>query len=179
MKTVLVMMAAAFTLAAQEIKLPPDLDKQLQSKASETVDVTLDSSLLQMASKFLSNDADAAKVKKIVTGLKGVYVRSFEFEKPGQYNPADVEPLRSQLRAPGWSRIVGVKSRKDAENAEVFVKTENGHISGLAIIATEPTELTVVNIVGAIDPEQLGELGGQFGIPKMNVSGTKKQGKED
>src|SRR4051794_35750071 len=113
MKTILALMAAALSLAAQEIKLPAELDKQLQSRASETVDVTLDSSLLQMASKFLSNDADAAKVKKLVTGLKGVYVRSFEFDKPGQYDPADIESLRSQLRSPGWSRIVGVKSSKD------------------------------------------------------------------
>src|SRR5689334_20458863 len=139
MKIVIAFCAAAFSLAAQEIKLPPSLDK-LKDRASEVVDVTLDSSLLQMASKFLSNDPDQAKVKKLVTGLKGVYVRSYEFEKPGQYDPADVESVRSQLHTPGWSRIVGVKSVKGGENAEVYVKAENGHISGLAIIATEPTE---------------------------------------
>jgi hypothetical protein len=29
--------------------------------------------------------------------------------------------------------------------------------------------LTVVSIVGVIDPSQLGDLGGEFGIPKLNV----------
>ena len=164
-------------LAAQDIKMPPSLDR-LAAKASEVVDVTMDSSLLQMASKFLSDkDADEAKAKKLVSGLKGIYVKSFEFEKAGEYDMADVEAIRSQLRAPAWSRIVGVKSRKNGENAEVYLKTENGKISGLTVIAAEPKELTIVNIVGTIDPDELSDLGGHFGIPKIDATSTKKTGK--
>lgn len=174
MKLAILVIAAVVPLAAQEIKLPPSLDR-LAAKASEVVDVTLDSSLLQMASKFLSDkDADQVKAKKIVSGLKGIYVKSFQFDNAGEYNLADVEAVRSQLRTPEWSRIVGVKSRKGGENAEVYIKKGNGQIAGLTIIATEPKELTIVNIVGTIDPEQLSELGGQFGIPKVDTSGARK-----
>ena len=38
-------------------------------------------------------------------------------------------------------------------------------INGITVLVAEARELTVVNIVGAIDPEKLGELGGHFGIP--------------
>jgi len=70
------------------------------------VDVTLDASMLQLASGFLSkDDPDEAQVKKLVSKLKGVYVRSFEFDKEGQYSMSDVEAIRSQLRGPGWSRM--------------------------------------------------------------------------
>ncbi len=90
-------------LAAQEIKLPPSFDR-LAEKASEVVDVTLDSSMLQMASRFLSDkDADEVKAKKLVSGLKGIYVKSFEFDKAGEYDMADVEALRAQVRGPAWS----------------------------------------------------------------------------
>ena len=98
----------------------------------------------------------------------------FEFEKAGEYDMSDVEAIRSQLRAPGWSRIVGVKSKKSGDNAEVYLRSENGRITGLTVIATEPKELTIVNIVGTIDPEQLSELGGHFGIPKVDAGGAKK-----
>jgi hypothetical protein len=163
-------------LAAQDIKIPPSLDR-LADKASDVVDVTLDSSMLQMASKFLSDkDTDEAKAKKLVAGLKGIYVKSFEFDKAGEYDMADVEPIRSQLKAPGWSRIVGVRSKKSGDNAEVYVRNENGKITGLTVIATEPKELTIVNIIGTIDPEQLSELGGHFGIPKIDAGGAKKGG---
>lgn len=161
-------------LAAQEIKLPPSFDK-LKDKASEVVDVTLDASMLQMASRFLSDkDADEVKAKKLVSGLKGIYVKSFEFEKPGEYDMADVEALRAQVRGPNWARIVGVHSKKSGENSEIYLKNEGGQVTGLLIIAAEPKELTVVTISGSIDPAQLRDLGGHFGVPKMDVDGAKK-----
>ena len=133
---------AVLTLAAQELKLPANFDK-LAEKASEVVDVTMDSAMLQLASRFLSDkDPDEAKVKKLVSGLKGLYVKSFQFDRRGEYEESDVESVRVQLRAPGWSRIVGVRSKKDGENVELFIKTDQGQISGLAILATEPRELT-------------------------------------
>jgi hypothetical protein len=163
-------------LAAQEIKLPPSFDR-LAEKASEVVDVTLDSSMLQMASRFLSDkDADEVKAKKLVSGLKGIYVKSFEFDKAGEYDMADVEALRAQVRGPAWSRIVGVRSKKNGENAEVYLKNEGGQVTGLLIIAAEPKELTVVTINGSIDPAQLRDLGGHFGVPKMDVGSAKKSG---
>ncbi len=147
--------------------MPPGLEK-LADKASEVVDVTLDGPLLQLASRFLSNkDPEEARVKQLVSGLKGIYVRSFEFDKEGAYSAADVEAIRSQLKAPGWARMVGVVSRKTGENAEVYFRMEGDKATGLVVLAAEPRELTVVNIIGPIDPEQLSELGGHFGVPKL------------
>ncbi len=163
-------------LLAQDVKLPASLDR-LAEKASEAVDVTLDGKMLEFAGKFLSGkDPDEAKVKKMLTGLKGIYVRAFEFDKEGEYSPADVEAIRSQLRGPGWSRMVGVVSKKDRENADVYMKLDNnGQLGGLLILAAEPKELTVVNIVGTISLDDLSELGGHFGVPEIEVHKEKKQ----
>jgi Domain of unknown function (DUF4252) len=176
-KTVLIAWVVLTPLGAQVIKLPSNLDR-LSSKASEVVDVTMDSNLLQLASRFLSDkDADDAKVKKLIGGLKGIYVRSFEFEKPGEYQDSDVEPIRAQVHTPAWSRIVGVRSTKSGENSEVYLKTENGKIGGLVILVTEPKELTIVSIEGTIDPDELKELGGHFGIPKVDSDSQHKNNK--
>jgi hypothetical protein len=178
-KIVLIAWIALASLGAQELKLPASLDR-LAAKASEVVDVTMDANLLRLASRFLSDkDADDAKVKKLVGGLKGIYVRSFEFEKAGEYQDSDVEPVRAQLRSPAWSRIVGVRSMKAGENSEVYVKTENNKIGGLAILVTEPKELTIVSIEGTIDPDQLSELGGHFGIPKVDTRKETGHGKDE
>jgi hypothetical protein len=161
--------AAAVTLSlwAQEVKMPVNLDK-LAEHAAETVDVTLDSSMLQLASRFLSkDDPDQVHVKQLVSKLKGVYVRSFEFDKDGQYSKSDVESIRSQLRAPSWTRIVGVKSTK-GENSEIYLKKNGDQVAGLVLINAEPKELTIVHIDGAIDPQELSELGGHMGIPKLD-----------
>lgn len=163
------LLAAPLALWAQEPKLQLNLD-HLASKAKESVEVTLDASMLQFASKFLSDKKpEEAEAKKLVSGLKQILVRSFEFDQPGQYAVADLENLRSQLRAPEWARIVNVRSKADGENVDVFVRRTGEQIGGLVVIAAEPKELTVVSIDGPIRPEDLAKLGGQWGVPKIEI----------
>jgi hypothetical protein len=154
------------------------LDK-LADKASNKVEVTLDGSVLKMAAKFLSddNDPDSAKIKKLVNGLKGIYVKTYEFEKEGEYSESDIAGIRKQLES-GWSRIVGIQSKKDGDNAEIYLKT-GGTDGGLAILCAGAKELTVVNIVGKIDLDQLSELGGNMGVPKIDVEKPKPPKKDD
>ncbi len=183
MKTIpislLMLMGLSVSLWAAEdsIKFPLSFEK-LGERATESVDVTLDASMLRLASGFLSqDDPDEAHVKKIVAKLKGVYVRSFEFDKDGQYSTADVESMRAQFKTPEWSRIVGVKSNK-GENTDIFIRKNGDAVAGLVVIAAEPRELTVVHIDGSINPEDLTQLSGHLGIPQLGKDGKKTLGKE-
>ena len=166
----LLVVSCAVLAKAQDARLEISQLDKLASRAAETVEVSLDERLLRIAAKFLkSEDPDEAKIKELVSGLKGVYVRVFEFENPGEYTTNDLEVMRSQLQAPGWTKIVGVRSRRDGENVDVYLKYQGDNVLGLAILAAEPKELTVVNIVGPIDLEKLSQLEGQFGIPKLGL----------
>ena len=72
--------------------------------------ISLDGNLLQLASRFLSSDdPDQAQIKKLVASLKGIYVRNFEFDKVGEYQASDLEPIRSQLKDSKWKKIVQVR----------------------------------------------------------------------
>jgi Domain of unknown function (DUF4252) len=162
--------SCAVLAVAQDARLDIGRLDGLAAKAAETVEVSLDERLLRVAAKFLKNeDPEEARVKELVSGLKGVYVRVFEFDNPGEYSPGDIEGLRSQLRAPGWTKIVGVRSKRNGENVDVHIKYQGDNVQGLAILAAEPKELTIVNIVGPIDLEKLSQLEGQFGIPKLEL----------
>ncbi len=175
MKYALVVFFAIGPLLAQDVKLPSGIDK-LAAKATEVVDVSLDGPLLRLAGRFLSNnDPDEAKVKNIVNGLKGIYVKSFEFEKEGEYSPSELDEIRRQLRGPGWSRMVGVISKKGGDNAEIYMKLDDDHIGGLVILAAEPKQLTVVNIVGNISLDDLSALGGHFGVPDIDTGKDHKK----
>jgi hypothetical protein len=100
--------------------------------------------------------------------LKGVFVKRFEFEKEGEYTMADVESIRSQLNAPGWSHVANVRSKREG-NYDVVIMSEGSVIKGLAVLAAEAKAFTVVNIVGPIDLAKLAELEGQFGIPRFGL----------
>jgi hypothetical protein len=166
-EALLALCALALPLLAQQFEFHLD---HLAAKASDTVDLSLNGSTLQFAAKFLdSHDPDESRVKKLIASIEGIYIKNFEFKSEGAYTPADLDSVRNQLKAPEWSRIVGVKSAEDGETAEVYVRTENKKITGVAILAAEPKELTVVNIVGPVDLDSLAELSGHFGLPKLKA----------
>ncbi|MCW5981338.1 MAG: DUF4252 domain-containing protein [Bryobacteraceae bacterium] len=171
-----VFLLALAPLCAQDIKFPPGFTK-LADRADKVVDITLDASSLGLAGRFLSEKKDEeSRAKRLIGGLKGIYVRSFEFAREGEYSDADVEEIRSQLRTPEWSPVVSVRSRKrTADNAEIFVKKEGGRMAGLTVLASEPTKLTVVHILGSIDIDDLGELGRNLGLPDVRVSPDDKK----
>lgn len=172
--------ATAWIAQAQDVRLQLDNLDKLEARASETVDVTLDGKMLQIALPFLnSKKPEEAAIKELLAGLKGVYVKVFQFDNEGEYTAADVDSVRTQLRTPNWSRMAGVKSKKDGENVEVYMlMTTGAQIGGIAVIATKPKQLTVVNIVGMIDLEKLVKLSGRFGIPSIDVNINNKEPKE-
>jgi hypothetical protein len=172
-------MAASLTAQAQDVKLQLSSLDKLEARASESVDVTLDGALLQLATRFLNaKKPGEAAIKDLVLGLKGVYVKIFEFEKEGEYSMADVESVRTQLRAPAWNRMAGIKSKKEGENLEVYMMMTGAQVGGITVIATEPKQLTVVNIIGSIDLEKLVRLSGKFGIPALEIKIDGKEPKE-
>ncbi|MGC4055080.1 MAG: DUF4252 domain-containing protein [Paludibaculum sp.] len=174
-RSVLLMVSAAGLLSAQQIKFPAAFER-LAEKASETVNVTLDPQTLSFATKFLSDKKEEADVKRIAQKLKGIYVRGYEFEKEGEYSDKDLSDIRSQLKGPEWSVIVSTRSKREV--SEIYLHRDGG----LLILSAEPKELTIVNIMGNIDPSDLTNLSGQFGIPKVHGTpgkGAKKDGKDE
>jgi hypothetical protein len=158
--------ALAWTHAASAQTLTiPDRIERLADKARDSQNITLDGALLKLAAAFLnSNDRDQKIAKDVISNLKGIHVRNFEFEKEGEFSDRDLDPIREQLKSPAWARII--ESREHGEHQQIFVKTEKDKIAGLVILSAERKELSIVIIDGAIDLKQLSTLGGNFGIPK-------------
>lgn len=154
---------------AQEARLAlPNLDA-LARQASDSVDITLDTGLLRLAASFLEDGKDDQALKELIGGLEGIYVKSFEFDRDGLVPERDVESIRAQLGRGNWKRLVGIKSAREASNAEVYAWVDQGVSRGLAVLLSEPRQLTIVNVVGRIDLEKLRKLEGQLGVPKLGI----------
>jgi hypothetical protein len=147
--------------------------ESLKSKAADSTDVALDGSMLQLAAQALANekDADSAKIKDMVSKLKGVYVKTFEFKEANQYNLSDLDPIRAQLKDSNWSKVVDVHESASGESTELYLMKEGDTLIGLAVLVAEPKELTVVNIVGPIELDKLGGLAGLAGKLNIDPSG--------
>ena len=155
---------------AQTAKLQLDQLDVLANRAIETVDVKLDEHLMATTAKFFSGkEADDAEIRDLIKNVKGIYVKSFTFEKENEYSVAEVNSVMSQLRGGGWDKIVAVTSKKDGDNVEVYLMSVGDQIAGLAVVSIEAKEFTVVNIVGPINLEKLTQLEGSFGVPFLNL----------
>ena len=155
-------------------KLQLDNEEALAQRANEMIDVNLDENLLRIIPRKIKTKTDDGKevdLGAIIGGLKGVYVRSYGFNNEGEYTEANLARVRTQLRSPGWARLVNIIKRKAENNThvEVYMMTSTGSIDGIAILALEPKRLTLVNIVGNIDLQKLSQLEGQFGIPEIGI----------
>ena len=143
----------------------------LESKARDVVEVNVDGKLLDLAKRVTAkvDDPDAEKIAQAISGLKAVYVRVYNFEKDNEYNPADIDEIRSQLSAPGWDKLANVRSKRNNQRVDVFTMFTGNVMSGVAVIVSDARSIAIVNVIGPIDIEALVELGGKMNIPKIDI----------
>ncbi len=158
-----IVLLAAASLAApafaqpSPLLLPSPVEKELSAaRASDVTEVTLSTDMLGFAAKFMDkNDKDQAAVQQLINGLDGIYVRSYEFDKEGQYSMDDVEKVRQAFGGPEWSPMVHTREHNGAETTDVLMKLVNGEPHGRFVLDAELKELTIVLILGPIRLDQL------------------------
>lgn len=159
-----------FTAAqAPTLKLPEF--SHLQAKATDSVDITIGPMLLGLARFALDHDDDpeSAEVREVLKSIKSIQVRSYEFSEDFVYSEADIEAVRKQLQQPGWSQLAQVRSRKKHESVDIYISLEDTVAKGFALIASEPRQFTIINIVGPIDLAKLEKLEAHLGLPKVEL----------
>ena len=152
--------------AAQDAKLRLPEFRSLAGKATESVNISLSPWLLHMAGAFINDkDEDSVATKHLLAGIKSVEVRSYEFASDNAYSVADIDSVRSPLA--GWSQIMQVHDREKSEDVDMYILVENNVTKGFALIAREPREFTIINIVGSINIDDLPKLQSHLHLPKL------------
>ena len=157
------LLAAPGEALAQRLQL--DALDRLAPRARESINIDIDPAMLKLALPFLKGNANEQEIKAMVSSLRGIYVRVFEFDGAVDTS-TEVAAIRKQLTSP-WARLIGVDSRQGRELVEVYSWREGDASGGLAILAAKDNELTVVNIVGPFDPSKLRFLAG-LGVPDIS-----------
>ena len=153
--------------AGPQLKIPDF--SHLRSKAIDSVDITLDGMLLNLVKRVAAaDDSGHDEALAILSDIKSLRVRNFEFDSDGAYSRADIESVREQLSAPGWTPLVQAHKREPQEDVDVFINIDNDKIMGMAVVVSEPRSFTIVNIIGSIDIDKLAKIEGQFGIPRVS-----------
>jgi len=130
-----------------------------------SVEVNLEGAILRMVAE--ATRGDDPEFASVMAGLKAIYVRVFPL------SGADAGAVKTKidravrmLEDRGWHSTV--KVREGGEETYIYLKEADGKIAGLTLLSLEPgDEAVAINIVGRIDPAQLGRLGRHFDIPQL------------
>jgi hypothetical protein len=189
------MLAAAVPLSAQAppppavpildgvlLKAPlprlPDSNAQVQQAIEkmlptiptgrEVLAMDLDSVLLVSAAKSLSV-VDDVEVRKLVSGLKSIQIRSFEIEgaEPEVYQRR-IQSIRDVLKEPLWARYARQTSAQG--EMEIWSGRLGNTPTGVLLLSISGKQVFIMNVAGNIRPDQLIFLSGALGIPKFMVN---------
>lgn len=150
-------------LAEQELDL--SFLKGLEAKAKESTDINLGPEQIKLMMGF--SGEGSKELQGLGKTIERVQVKTFEFDKEGAYNIADMEGLRAKLKTGDYLPFISVKEKNGF--TEIAMRKGPKGMNGFVILVAEPRELTVVNIVGEIDLASLGKLTGKFGIPNVQM----------
>jgi len=166
-----ILLFAAVAANAQDARLNFEKLNGLGERARDVVEVNIDGKLLDLAKRVMVKvkDEDAKKVGQAISGLKGIYVRVFNFENENEYDIRDVEEIRSQLQMPGWIKLANVRSKKNNQKIDVFTMFTGDVMSGVAVVISESKSVALVNVIGPIDLDLLAEMSGKLNIPKIDI----------
>ena len=175
----LLLLAAAIQLSAQDARLHFEKLNQLEGKARDVVEVNIDGKLLELAKRVMAkvNDQDAKKVAQAISGLRGIYVRVYNFQNENEYNMGDIDEIRAQLQSPGWERLANVRSKKNNQKVDIFTMFSGDTMSGVAVVVSETKSVALINVIGPIDIDLLAEMSGKLNIPRLEIEKDSSTGK--
>ena len=129
-----------------------------------SVQISVGESLLGLVSSLsASEDPEAAE---LFNRLNGVRVNVFETESMAEGAIDLVKEVSTQLSDRGWESVVTVNSND--EQVRIFMMINNGQVEGITVMAVEETEAVFVNVIGNINPEELGKVMENFDIDLDN-----------
>jgi hypothetical protein len=106
--------------------------------ASNVNEVTMDPDSLELV-----GGPNKGKAHNMILNV----VRSYEFDKPGMYNMADVDKIRARLNTGDWHCSIHTRDLKTGESSDICQKRRTDGLRETAIITVEPKELTFIHTI--------------------------------
>ena len=134
------------------------------------IDVSVEGALMKLVAE--ASRLEDPELAELLLGLKGVYVRGYETSKQQMGRArTHANQLGSKLIDAGWSSVIRV--RNETEHVQMFTRLKGDLVTGMVVLSIDQSagETMFVNIVGQIDPAQIGRIGQKFNIgnvPKFN-----------
>ncbi len=141
------------------------------------VEIDIEGPLLRMIAAAAKGDDPG--FASVMAGLKAIQVQVFPMKgvEAGAVKTR-IDRAVHWLEGRGWKSMVRV--RDQGQETYIYLKQTGDRIEGLTLLSLDPKdEAVVINIVGRIDPAQIGQLAQKLNVPQLKKipargSGAKK-----
>lgn len=128
-----------------------------------TLEVNIKGALLRLVAE--ASRLEDPELADLLLELRAIQVQGYSLPR-SRFDDLGVavDGWVSEMEEAGWDTIVRV--RDDDEHVDMHVKVHDGAIAGMLVMVVTPgdDDTVFVNIVGEIDPEQIGRIGRRFNI---------------
>lgn len=145
-----------------------DLGTFAPAPKREFVEVNLSPGLIKFAARIArTQEPDAADLLGSIKRIRVNVVGLDDSNRTGTVEK--IEAIRRKLDAQGWTQMVTVREKSDGDNVDVHVKQlSDDVIQGVVItVIDKKGQAVLVNIVGNISADKLGELADKLDIKPL------------
>jgi hypothetical protein len=121
--------------------------------------INLGGSILKFVGGMTKDDPETAA---LLSQLKGVRINVYSTGGKPDAALQKISQVKSLLQGGSWEPIVQVN--EEGEQAQIFIKFSGDVMEGLTVMAVDEEEAVFINIIGQLDPAQLGRVMENFDI---------------
>ena len=116
--------------------------------------INIGGTLLKLMSA--ASAAEDPETAAMIRNLEGVRIKVYPTD--GNLEPAlnQVKQAKTSLQSAQWEPVVQVNEAD--QQVQIFMKTKDENVEGLTVMAVDAEEAVFINILGVIDPAQLGKV---------------------
>jgi hypothetical protein len=152
-------MILAISLSACGITAPKgndgyaNLDSPGMADTNRTMSLSLGPTTLRFAARFMDDDPET---QALLRSLEGVRVRTYEVHGDVRTITQNFKHMGEKLGKDGWESIMLVK--EEGELTQMYAKFSDSVIKGLTIVSVDDEDVTVVNVMGDLEPSQYSDV---------------------
>lgn len=128
-----------------------------------SVEISLGSVLLRFLSESVKGED--SELSETLSRLRSIRVSVFEVDESQAAAARErVKDISRLLQGQEWEPAISIQS--EDSSVRMFMKTHNDRVAGLTVMLVDDgSDAVFMNIVGEIDPSQLGRVASKFGVP--------------
>jgi len=131
-----------------------DLDSLGVRDTNSVMTLSIGPALLRFAASHVDDDPE---VRDLLKSLEGVRIRIYEIDGDAGRVALRIDTMSRRLQDDGWEPVVLIREQDEATH--MLLRVVDEQICGMTVLVSDgASEAVVINLLGAIKPEQFGNV---------------------